>query len=212
MAPTLLEIPADDVHIEGMLELPADARGLVIFAHGRGSTRHSPRNNHVARVLQSHGSGALLLDLLTLAEDLDYQTQFDITLLTHRLLVATAWVLQHTPGTRHLPLAYFGAGTNAAAVLQAAAAMGPDIQAVVARGGRPDLAGSHELAKVKSPTLLLVGADDSEVMDFNRQAYASLHCEKEFTLIPGAGHLFEEPGTMDALSLQAADWFKRHWH
>lgn len=207
----LLRIPADDVHIEGLLELPAGARGLVLFAHGSGSSRHSPRNNHVARVLHTQGSGTLLLDLLTLGEDLDYHTRFDISLLTHRLLVASAYVMQHTPASRHLPIAYFGASTGAAAALQAAAALGEGVQAVVSRGGRADLAGAHELAKVRAPTLLLVGEADSEVLQLNRVAYGKLQCEKVLSVIPDAGHLFEEPGALDEVARQAADWFSRHW-
>jgi len=207
----LLRIPADDVHIEGLLELPADARGVVLFAHGSGSSRHSPRNNHVARALHAQGSGTLLLDLLTLTEDLDYHTRFDISLLTHRLLVASAYVMQHTPAGRHLPLGYFGASTGAAAALQAAAALGGGVQAVVSRGGRPDLAGAHELVKVRAPTLLLVGGADTEVLALNRTAYAKLQCEKELSVIPDASHLFEEPGTLDEVARQAADWFSRHW-
>ncbi len=211
MVHELLRIPADDVHIEGMLELPANARGLVLFAHGSGSSRHSPRNNHVARVLHAQGSGTLLLDLLTLSEDLDYHTRFDISLLTHRLLVASAYVMQHTPASRHLPIGYFGASTGAAAALQAAAALGEDVQAVVSRGGRPDLAGAHELAKVRAPTLLLVGGADTEVLALNRAAYAKLQCEKELSVIPDASHLFEEPGALDDVARQATDWFSRHW-
>ncbi len=207
----LLRIPADDVHIEGLLELPTGAHGLVLFAHGSGSSRHSPRNTHVARVLHAQGSGTLLLDLLTLSEDLDYHTRFDISLLTHRLLLATGWVRLHTPASRHLPLGYFGASTGAAAALQAAAALGEDIQAVVSRGGRADLAGAHELAKVRAPTLLLVGGADSEVLQLNRVAYAKLQCEKELSVIPDATHLFEEPGALDEVARQAADWFSRHW-
>ncbi len=207
----LLRIPADDVHIEGMLELPANARGLVLFAHGSGSSRHSPRNNHVARMLHARGSGTLLLDLLTLSEDLDYHTRFDISLLTHRLLVASAYVMQHTPASRHLPIGYFGASTGAAAALQAAAALGDEVQAVVSRGGRADLAGAHELAKVRAPTLLLVGEADSDVLQLNRVAYAKLQCEKELSVIPDATHLFEEPGALDEVARQAADWFGRHW-
>lgn len=207
----LLRIPADDVHIEGMLELPANARGLVLFAHGSGSSRHSPRNNHVARMLHAQGSGTLLLDLLTLGEDLDYHTRFDIGLLTHRLLVASAYVMQHTPASRHLPIGYFGASTGAAAALQAAAALGEEVQAVVSRGGRPDLAGAHELAKVRAPTLLLVGGADSEVLQLNRAAYLKLQCEKELSVIPNATHLFEEPGALDEVARQATDWFGRHW-
>lgn len=211
MSQELLTIPADGVHIEGLLELPADARGLVLFAHGSGSSRHSPRNNYVARVLHARGTGTLLLDLLTLGEDLDYQTRFDIPLLTHRLLIATRFVMQHTPASRHLPLGYFGASTGAAAALQAAAALGAEVQAVVSRGGRPDLAGAHELARVQAPTLLLVGGADTEVLELNRAAYAKLHCEKELAVIPGATHLFEEPGTLEEVARQAADWFSRHW-
>ena len=212
MSHELLSIPADDVHIEGMLELPADARGLVLFAHGSGSSRHSPRNNYVAKVLHARGTGTLLLDLLTLSEDLDYQTRFDIGLLTHRLLVATRFVRLHTPASRHLPVGYFGASTGAAAALQAAAALGDEVQAVVSRGGRPDLAGAHDLAKVQAPTLLLVGGADTEVLQLNREAYARLHCEKELAVIPGATHLFEEPGTLEEVARQAAGWFERHWH
>jgi len=207
----LLRIPADDVHIEGLLELPADARGLVLFAHGSGSSRHSPRNTHVARALHAQGSGTLLLDLLTLTEDLDYHTRFDIGLLTHRLLVASAYVMQHTPASRHLSIGYFGASTGAAAALQAAAALGEDVQAVVSRGGRPDLAGAHELSRVRAPTLLLVGGADTEVLELNRAAYAKLRCEKELSVIPDATHLFEEPGALDEVARQAADWFGRHW-
>jgi alpha-beta hydrolase superfamily lysophospholipase len=211
MSQELLTIPADGVHIEGLLELPADARGLVLFAHGSGSSRHSPRNNYVAKVLHARGTGTLLLDLLTLGEDLDYQTRFDIPLLTHRLLIATRFVMQHTPASRHLPVGYFGASTGAAAALQAAAALGAEVQAVVSRGGRPDLAGAHELARVQAPTLLLVGGADTEVLELHQAAYAKLHCEKELAVIPGATHLFEEPGTLEEVARQAADWFSRHW-
>jgi len=212
MSHELLRIPADEVHIEGLLELPADARGLVLFAHGSGSSRHSPRNNYVAKVLHARGTGTLLLDLLTLTEDLDYQTRFDIGLLTHRLLIATRFVRLHTPASRHLPIGYFGASTGAAAALQAAAALGEEVQAVVSRGGRPDLAGAHDLAKVRAPTLLLVGGADTEVLQLNREAYARLHCEKELAVIAGATHLFEEPGTLEEVARQAAVWFDRHWH
>uniref|UniRef100_UPI0035B2B21A dienelactone hydrolase family protein n=1 Tax=Hylemonella sp. TaxID=2066020 RepID=UPI0035B2B21A len=211
MSSELLRIPADDTHIEGLLELPAQARGLVLFAHGSGSSRHSPRNAHVARVLHAQGTGTLLLDLLTLVEDLDYHTRFDISLLTHRLLIATAYVMLHTPASRHLPIAYFGASTGAAAALQAAAALGDQVQAVVSRGGRPDLAGTHELAKVTAPTLLLVGGADTEVLALNREAYARLRCEKELVVVPGASHLFEEAGALDEVARQAAAWFSRHW-
>lgn len=207
----LLRIPADNVSIEGLLELPADAAGLVLFAHGSGSSRHSPRNTHVARALYAHGIGTLLLDLLTLVEELDPHTRFDISLLTHRLLIASAYVMLHTPASRRLPIAYFGASTGAAAALQAAAALGDRVQSVVSRGGRPDLAGAHELAKVKAPTLLLVGGADTEVLALNQAALARLHCEKALAVVAGASHLFEETGALDEVARRAADWFNRHW-
>ena len=206
----LVRIPADDVHVEGLLELSAEAVGIVLFAHGSGSSRHSPRNNAVARVLHQKNIGTLLLDLLTLSEDLDYQTRFDIPLLTHRLLVATRWVRLHTPATRHLPIGFFGASTGAAAALQAAAALGDEVCAVVSRGGRPDLAGSHDLAKVSAPTLLLVGARDEDVLELNREAYARLSCTKVLSIIPGATHLFEEAGALEQVADQAAAWFSQH--
>ena len=205
----LVQIAVDAVHIEGLLEMPAEPAGLVLFAHGSGSSRHSPRNNVVARVLRDQGMGTLLLDLLTLAEDLDYQTRFDIPLLTHRLLVATRWARQHPPSAM-LPLGYFGASTGAAAALQAAAALGPDIRALVSRGGRADLAGTHALSQVRCPTLLLVGGRDDEVIEFNRAAYARLDCSKEFSIIPGATHLFDEPGMLEHVADQAAAWFGHH--
>lgn len=210
MTAQLVRIPADDAHLEGLLELPAEAPGIVLFAHGSGSSRHSPRNNYVARVLHEHGIGTLLLDLLTLSEDLDYHTRFDIALLTHRLLLATGWVRQHTPPSRHLTLGYFGASTGAAAALQAAAALGDEVQAVVSRGGRPDLAGHHDLARVQAPTLLLVGSRDEEVLELNQAAFDHLHCDKLLSVIPGATHLFEEAGTLEEVARQAADWFKRY--
>ena len=205
----LVHIPVDGVDIEGLLELPPEPQGLVLFAHGSGSSRHSPRNNYVARVLHGKGIGTLLMDLLTAAEDLDYQTRFDIALLTRRLLAATQWV-RRFEGTRHLPMGYFGASTGAAAALQAAAALGQGVRAVVSRGGRPDLAGSHDLVKVKSPTLLLVGGNDREVIELNRDAYARLPGAKELSIIPGATHLFEEPGTLEEVARQAAVWFGQY--
>lgn len=204
----LVTIPVDGVLMEGLLEVPAEAQGVVLFAHGSGSSRHSPRNNYVARVLHGANIGTLLLDLLTLSEDLDYQTRFDIPLLTHRLLVATRWV-RFQEVTRDLPVGYFGASTGAAAALQAAAALGDEIFAVVSRGGRPDLAGNHDLAKVKSPTLLLVGSRDQEVIELNQDAYAHLQCRKELTIVPGASHLFEEAGTLEDVARQATEWFKQ---
>lgn len=205
----LIQIPVDHVHIEGMLELPANTRGVVLFAHGSGSSRHSPRNSFVARMLREQGLGTLLLDLLTLSEDLDYQTRFDIPLLTLRLLHATRWVRMHMP-TRRLPMGYFGASTGAAAALQAAAELGTEVFAVVSRGGRPDLAGNQALAKVSCPTLLLVGSMDKEVLELNQEACDHMHCIRELAIVPGATHLFEEPGTLEKVAHQAANWFSRH--
>jgi alpha-beta hydrolase superfamily lysophospholipase len=205
----LVHIPVDHVHIEGMLELPENAKGIVLFAHGSGSSRHSPRNNYVASVLHDCGIGTLLMDLLTPEEDTDYQTRFDIPLLTQRLLIATSWVREETL-TKDLPLGYFGASTGAAAALQAAAAGGDEISAVVSRGGRPDLAGQKSLGHVACPTLLLVGGWDDVVIELNREAYACMHCEKELSIIPNATHLFEEPGTLEEVACQAATWFVKY--
>lgn len=205
----LVHIPADNVHIEGMLELPANARGIVLFAHGSGSSRHSPRNNYVARILHSGGMGTLLMDLLTSEEDMDYQVRFDIPLLTRRLLAATHW-LQTEQQVKHLPIAYFGASTGAAAALQAAAVLGNKIKAVVSRGGRPDLAGADDLSMVTSPTLLLIGGLDDVVIELNQEAYSHMHCTKHISIIPGATHLFEEPGTLETVASLASDWFKQY--
>ena len=205
----LVHIPVDGTHIEGMLQLPANPQGIVLFAHGSGSSRHSPRNNFVARELHAQHLGTLLLDLLTVGEDLDYQTRFDIPLLTHRLLVATRWVLQHAQ-TQRLPIGYFGASTGAAAALQAAAAIPELIKAVVSRGGRPDLAGAHDLARVAAPTLLLVGGHDPEVLELNQEALQRLPCSKDLVVVPGATHLFEEPGTLEEVARLAAGWFSHH--
>lgn len=204
-----VQIPADSVELDGELIVPPSAKGVVLFAHGSGSSRLSPRNTYVAKVLQQHSIGTLLFDLLTREEDQDYEMRFDIALLTRRLLAATAW-LQSNPNTQTLHLGYFGASTGAAAALQAAAKMGNKIAAVVSRGGRPDLAGEVALRRVTTPTLLLVGGADYEVIALNRQAYALMSCEKELTLIPGATHLFEEPGTLQQAAHSAADWFAQH--
>jgi putative phosphoribosyl transferase len=205
----LVHIPVDAVRIEGMLALPPKAQGLVLFAHGSGSSRNSPRNKFVAHELHAQHLGTLLLDLLTVSEDLDYQTRFDMPLLTHRLLAATRWALLD-PVTQHLPLGYFGASTGAAAALQAAAAIGAEIRAVVSRGGRPDMAGAHDLSHVQAHTLLLVGGNDVDVLELNRAAYARLKCEKELSIIPGATHLFEEPGALEEVARLAAAWFRHH--
>ncbi len=206
---TTVRIPADQVELDGELILPLSAKGVVLFAHGSGSSRFSPRNTYVAEILQKHGIGTLLFDLLTREEDENYETRFDIALLTRRLLAATAW-LQANPPTQALKLGYFGASTGAAAALQAAAKLQHKIAAVVSRGGRPDLAGESALTHVKAPTLLLVGSADHGVIELNQQAYAAMTCEKKLTLIPGATHLFEEPGTLQQVAYDAAEWFKQH--
>lgn len=205
----LVRIPVDQAHVEGLLALPAAPIGVVLFAHGSGSSRHSPRNNHVAGVLHAHGVGTLLLDLLTPEEDRDYRARFDIALLTQRLRAAARW-LGRQQLTRSLPMGYFGASTGAAAALMAAAAQGRDIRAVVSRGGRPDLAGPEALARVACPTLLVVGSRDDEVLELNRQAASLMRCPHRLSVVPGATHLFEEPGTLEAAARQAADWFEKY--
>ena len=204
----IVHIPADGVKLEGALVIPREAQGIVLFAHGSGSSRHSPRNNFVAQVLQSAGMGTLLMDLLTPREDATYETRFDIDLLTRRLECATQWLVDQPPSAS-LDIGYFGASTGAAAALQAAATLGPPIGAVVSRGGRPDLAMSA-LDRVQSPTLLIVGGLDDIVIDLNRQAYEKLTAEKHLAIVPGATHLFEEPGTLQEAARLAADWFKRY--
>lgn len=204
-----VRIPADGVMLEGALDLPPGATGLVLFAHGSGSSRFSPRNNFVAAELRRHGMGTLLIDLLTRDEDRNYETRFNIPLLTQRVLAVARW-LQSRPETKSLGLGLFGASTGAAAALQAAAELPETIKAVVSRGGRPDLAGEQVLPGVRCPTLLIVGGHDDVVIDLNRQADALLSCPKELMIVPGATHLFEEPGTLEQVATLAANWFRRH--
>lgn len=204
-----VKIPAGSVELSGELVLPSSASGVVLFAHGSGSSRFSPRNTFVANVLQQQGIGTLLFDLLTRAEDQDYAMRFDIDLLTRRLLDATAW-LQAKPETKALHIGYFGASTGAAAALQAAAEMGNDIAAVVSRGGRPDLAGEIALSQVTAPALLIVGSADYGVIELNKQAFALMKCKKELVLVPGATHLFEEAGTLEQAAQHAANWFLKY--
>ena len=196
----------------GFLTLPEEAQGLVLFAHGSGSTRHSPRNRYVAEILQAAGLGTLLMDLLTRDEDevdrFTRQFRFDIGLLANRLTGAIDW-LERRPETRELPIGLFGASTGAAAALQAAAARPDRVRAVVSRGGRPDLAG-EALERVQAPTLLIVGADDTPVIPLNDVAQQRLKAPVEMRLVPGASHLFEEPGTLAAASALARDWFVNH--
>ena len=208
----LVQVPAGTVTLDGNLTLPEYAQAIVLFAHGSGSSRHSPRNRYVARVLNEAKLATLLIDLLTLHEEvIDTRTahlRFDIDLLAERLVDATDWLTQF-PDTKHLPIGYFGASTGAAAAL-AAAAVRPDVVgAVVSRGGRPDLAGSA-LPRVRAPTLLIVGGDDGQVIELNRAALAQLCCEKQLVIVPAATHLFEEPGALDEVARLARDWFQRY--
>ncbi len=203
-----VSIPAGRVHLAGELLLPASPAGVVVFSHGSGSGRHSPRNQYVAGELRRAALGTLLLDLLTVAEDEDYEARFDIGLLTERLGHAVGFV-RGAAATRSLPVGLFGASTGAASALRVAAAAPEAIAAVVSRGGRPDLAGNPALSGVKAPTLLIVGAQDSDVIELNETALDVMHCEREMVLVPHATHLFEEPGTLEEVARLAADWFGR---
>jgi len=201
-----IRIPPLD--LEGLLAVPGSAEGLVLFAHGSGSSRLSPRNTYVAEALREAGLGTLLFDLLTPTEADDRRKVFDIALLAERLGQATQWATEN-PQTGALRVGYFGASTGAAAALVAAARGETDIGAVVSRGGRPDLAG-QSLAKVRAPTLLIVGGLDTQVIELNREALAELRCEKKLEIVPGATHLFEEPGTLDRVIGLARAWFVAH--
>ncbi|HVB85439.1 MAG TPA: dienelactone hydrolase family protein [Candidatus Dormibacteraeota bacterium] len=206
-------IEAGEVKLEGTLGFPKDARAVVLFAHGSGSSRHSPRNRYVARVLREAGVGTLLFDLLTADEESVDEARgalrFDIPFLAKRLADATRWLMQQ-PDMDTARIGYFGASTGAAAALVAAAEMRDEIAAVVSRGGRPDLAGVA-LARVAAPTLLIVGGEDEPVIGMNRRALAELGSEvKRIAIVPRATHLFEEPGTLEEVARLAADWFKRY--
>ena len=194
--------------LQGDLCLPSTPRGLVIFAHGSGSSRLSPRNIVVARALNEHGFATLLFDLLTRQEESDRNNVFDIDLLSERLIGAIDWI-KAQPVTNALPLGLFGASTGAAAALVAASRRPRAVGAVVSRGGRPDLA-QPWLARVRAPTLLIVGGADMPVLDWNRAAHRELRCEKELVVVPGATHLFEEPGALEEVARHAARWFARH--
>lgn len=196
--------------LEGILGLPAGASGVVVFAHGSGSGRFSPRNNFVARHLQQNGLATLLLDLLTPEEADDRRKVFDIDLLADRLLLAKSW-LEAEPRTNDLRVGYFGASTGAGAALQAAAREPSNVKAVVSRGGRPDLAEPY-LNRVTAPTLLIVGSYDFPVIEMNQEAYELLTCEKKLIIVPGATHLFEEPGTLEQVAEHACKWFGRYLH
>jgi putative phosphoribosyl transferase len=207
-----LKIPIGNVNIEGILTLPQSAKSVVLFAHGSGSGRFSPRNQYVASEINKACIGTLLFDLLTREEEqedmLTAEYRFNIPLLAERLIGATMW-LENDPKTKDFKLGYFGASTGAAAALIAAAKLPGEISAVVSRGGRPDLAGNY-LPKVDAPTLLLVGGWDDEVIELNRQAMAQLRNQNKLVIIPGATHLFEEPGKLEEVARYATDWFLRY--
>lgn len=209
----LVRVAAGGVTLEGNLLLPDAARGVVVFAHGSGSSRFSSRNRYVADVLRGAGLGTFLLDLLTREEEaIDERTRhlrFDIGLLAERLVATVEW-LRDRPQTALLPIGYFGASTGGGAALVAAAQIPEQIAAVVSRGGRPDLAGPA-LPHVTAPTLLIVGGDDVPVIGMNREAYDQMQCERKIEIVPGASHLFEEPGTLEQVARLATDWFVRHF-
>lgn len=202
-------IPADSVHLKGILGLPSRMKGVVVFAHGSGSGRFSPRNNFVARVLQDANIATLLVDLLEESESLDRQKVFDIDLLADRLLANAHWI-QKQSKLQGMKIGYFGASTGAAAALQASAREPDEISAIVSRGGRPDLALQY-LSNVRASTLLIVGGDDKPVIPLNEAAYLQLRCPKEMVIVPGAGHLFEESGAMEKVSQIARDWFIKNF-
>ena len=208
----MLQIPAGEVTLAGDLEIPKNARGLVLFAHGSGSSRQSPRNQAVAEVLRNAGLATLLFDLLTPDEEIEDaytgHLRFDIGLLSRRLALVTKEIADD-PYSRNLGIGYFGASTGGAAALRAAAALGTTIGAVVSRGGRPDLAG-EALTYVKAPTLLIVGERDEEVLRLNESAYEKLKCKKSLAIVPHATHLFQEPGALEEVARLAAEWFAKH--
>ncbi|RJX32167.1 MAG: alpha/beta hydrolase [Oxalobacter sp.] len=203
-------IPTEGALVDGTLMVPSNPRGVVIFAHGSGSSRFSPRNAYVADVLQKESIATLQIDLLTDQEDANPEARFDIALLSTRLMDITRWVASQAL-TRHLPIGYFGASTGAAAALKAAARLGDIIDVIVSRGGRPDLAGDECLESVVAPTLLMVGGKDDVVITLNRAAIEKLHCEKQILIVPGATHLFEEPGALEQVARFSADWFVRRF-
>ncbi|HEU5235660.1 MAG TPA: alpha/beta hydrolase [Pyrinomonadaceae bacterium] len=205
-----VDIPANGVWLRGDLNVPDEAQGIVLFAHGSGSSRHSPRNQFVAHTIREADVGTLLFDLITYDEEtIDLQTaqlRFDIALLAQRLIAVTEWIHRELSSLR---VGYFGSSTGGGAALVAAAQMGEQIGAVVSRGGRPDLAGDA-LPLVRSPTLLIVGGLDYPVIEMNEEALAQLLCEKELKIVPGATHLFQESGTLEQVADLAAEWFQRH--
>lgn len=204
----LVHIPEGEVMLEGSLEIPKGAKGIVLFAHGSGSSRHSPRNSYVADVLKKHGIGILLFDLLTAEEDFYYDMRFNIDLLARRLSAATRWLKDQDEAGK-LAIGYFGASTGAAAALQAAASSSIKINAIVSRGGRPDLAWPY-LDIVDAPVLLIVGGNDDVVKELNQKAFDKINAVKSFEIVPGATHLFEEPGALEKVAKLAAQWFEKY--
>jgi putative phosphoribosyl transferase len=208
----LIYLPVGRDEIQGDLQIPEKSKALIVFAHGSGSSRNSPRNRYVADLLNEAGMATLLIDLLTPSEELvDFQTgklRFDIDLLSERLLTITHWLLGQS-ATEHLRIGYFGASTGAAAALVAAAKDADNVEAIVSRGGRPDMAGAW-LMKVHAPTLLIVGGNDRVVIELNDQASAEMKTEHRLEIVPNAGHLFEEPGALEKVAALAQDWFEEH--
>jgi putative phosphoribosyl transferase len=202
-----VSIPVGEIRLKGVLCIPEECMGIVVFSHGSGSSRLSKRNQYVASYLQKNGFGTLLFDLLTPEEDLYYINRFEIEMLHERLVAATKWLQKH-PSVRDLSIGYFGASTGAASALKAAAKM-PDIFAVVSRGGRPDLA-MEDLPDVKVACLFIVGSLDNEVLSLNKKAYEKLNCEKRIEVVNGASHLFEEEGKLEQVAELASSWFKSH--
>jgi putative phosphoribosyl transferase len=217
----LVQISAGQTTLEGNLVIPKNSRGIVLFAHGSGSGRHSPRNKYVAEVLQDAGIATLLIDLLTEEEEIDLQTRrlrFDIDLLAQRLIEATDWLKQEQNiQTKDLSVGFFGASTGAAAALVAAAQRQKIVKAIVSRGGRPDLAGSENLSRVQAPTLLIIGGNDEPVIEMNKDAFMQLtnlednQKKKKIVIVPGATHLFEEPGKLEGVADLAKDWFQNNF-
>jgi pimeloyl-ACP methyl ester carboxylesterase len=203
-----VQLQIDSITLNGKFNMPENALGVVIFTHGAGSGWQSPRNNYVAKYLEARGIGSLVAGLLTEEEDRIYENRFDIDLLTQRLQAATNWVLLKTRNSK-LPIGYFGASTGAAAAIKAAVAFDSNVKALVSRGGRPDLAW-YELPLVKVPTLLIVGENDPEVLELNKQAFFRLKTTKQLEIIPKAGHLFEEPGTLRQAATLTGDWFEQY--
>jgi len=208
----VVKIPSDEVAVIGNLTSPSNARSIVVFAHGSGSSRFSPRNTKVAREINASGMSTLLIDLLTEEEEAtdmySGEYRFNIDLLAKRLADATEWVVKN-PATKNFAVGYFGASTGAAAALIAAAKLPEYVKAVVSRGGRPDLAGNY-LPYVKAPTLLIVGGDDVEVIELNREAREQMTAQTKIVIVPGATHLFEEPGKLEQVAKLAIDWFVQY--